>query len=195
MLTTRQQELLSFIRDFTKKHFHSPTHREIKDALNINSFSYLNRMLHKFEGLKLIERKSKGTRHNIELLHSPYSLPLLGNIAAGSPIEAISYPEEIELIQMLLGENRYLLRVKGDSMVEENICDGDLIICERCQQVPNGTIVVALVNKQEATLKRIYYEKDYVHLKPANINHKTQIYKLEEVEIQGRYIGIVRLNS
>jgi repressor LexA len=128
-------------------------------------------------------------------LQSPYSLPLLGNIAAGLPIEAITQPEEITLTRNILGENRYLLKVKGDSMIEEHICDGDLVICERCQKVPNGTIVVALINKQEATLKRIYIEKDKVRLEPANANHKTQIYKPGEVEIQGKFIGVIRLQS
>lgn len=194
MLTTKQKEILEFIKDFTRKHLYSPTHREIKAALNISSCSYLNRILDKLEDLKFIERKSKRTKHNIELLHSPYALPLLGKIAAGLPIEAIAQPEEIVVTQKLLGENRYLLKVKGDSMIEENICDGDLIICEHCQKVPNGTIVIALINKQETTLKRIYYEKNKISLKPANSNYQTQVYQPEEVEIQGKFIGLIRLN-
>lgn len=193
MLTTRQQELLEFIKDFTIEHSYSPTHREIKQALNISSCSYLKRILDKLENLDLIKRKAKGTKNNIELLQTPYSLPILGEIAAGSPIEAITQPEEILLTQQLLGEDRYLLRVRGDSMIEENICDGDLVICERCQKTPNGTIVVALINREEATLKRIYYEKNKIYLKPANKDHNTQIYKAKEVEIQGKFIGLLRL--
>jgi repressor LexA len=80
-------------------------------------------------------------------------------------------------------------------MIEENICDGDLVLCERCQKVPNGTIVVALINGHEATLKRIYYEKNKIRLKPANKDHKVQVYKPEEVEIQGKFIGLIRLNE
>lgn len=194
MLTPKQKELLEFIKSFTKKHLHTPTHKEIKEGLNISSCSYLNRVLDKLEHLKLIERKTKGTKHNIGLLQSPFSLPLLGRIAAGLPIEAISEPEELVLTQEILGDNRYLLKVKGDSMIEENICDGDLVICERCQKVPNGTIVVALINNQEATLKKIFYEKNRICLKPANIAHQMQIYKPEEVEIQGKFIGLIRLN-
>lgn len=195
MLTDKQKKLLEFIKDFVREHSHSPTHRIIKEALNITSFSYLNRMLDKLEKLKLITRKNKGTRHNIELLHSPYSLPLLGNIAAGNPIEAITQPEELILTQSILGDNRYLLKVKGDSMIEKNICDGDLVICERCQTVPNGTIVVALINNQEATLKRFYREKDKIHLKPANKTHNTQVYNQDEVTIQGKFIGLIRLTN
>lgn len=193
VLTAKQKELLKFIRDFVKEHSYSPTHREIKHALNINSCSYLNRVLDKLENLKFIKRKAKGTQHNIELLQSPYALPVLGQIAAGLPIEAICQSEEIVLTQKLLGENRYLLRVKGDSMIEENICDGDLVICEPCQKAPNGTIVVALINGQEATLKRIYYEKNRICLKPANKDHNVQVYKPGEVEVQGKFIGLIRL--
>ena len=193
MLTTRQKELLKFIRDFIKENTQSPTHHEIKQALNINSCAYLNRVLDKLENLKLVKRKVKRSRRNIELLHPIYSLPILGQIAAGLPIEAINQPEEMIYLKQLVGENRYLLRVKGDSMIEENICDGDLVICERCQKVPNGIIVVALINRQEATLKRIYYEKGKICLRPANRDHNVQIYKPEEVEIQGKFIGLIRL--
>ena len=195
MLTNKQNAILNFIKDFARERLYSPTHREIKEALNISSCSYLNRILDKLENLKFIKRNTKRTKHNIELLHSPYALPLLGNIAAGLPIEAITQPEEIIITQKILGDNRYLLKVIGDSMIEENICNGDLIICEHCQKAPNGTIVVALINKQEATLKKIYYKKNKIYLKPANVNHKTQVYKSEEVEIQGKFIGLIRLRS
>ncbi len=190
-LTTKQQELLEFIKSFIKKHSFSPTQREIKDALNISSFSYLNKSLRRLEDLKLIKRNQTRTKNNISLLHHPYTLPLLGKIAAGSPIEVIPQVEEVNI----LGDNRYLLKVKGDSMIEEDIYDGDLVICEKCQNVPNGTIVVALVNRHEATLKRFFYEKGKVYLKPANKCHKVQIYSPEEVEVQGKYIGIIRLNN
>ena len=194
MITTRQKELLEFIKSFIRKHLRSPTHREIKQALNITSNAYLSRVLDKLENLKFIVRKSPKTRYNIELLQSPYSLPVLGKIAAGSPIEVIDQLEEEICVLNLLGENRYLLRVKGNSMIEENICNGDLVICEQCQQkVPNGTIVVALINKQEATLKRIYYEKNKICLKPANKDHSVLVYNPKEVEVQGKFIGLIRL--
>ncbi|CAL7961463.1 repressor LexA [Gammaproteobacteria bacterium] len=153
----------------------------------------MGRALDKLESLKLVKRKAKRSRRNIELLHSIHSLPILGQISAGSPIEVIDEPGEMICFKQIVGENRYLLRVKGNSMIEENICDGDLVICERCQKVPNGTIVVALINGQEATLKRIYYEKDKIHLKPANKDYNVQIYKPEEVEVQGKFMGLIRL--
>jgi len=193
MLAPRQQEVLNFIKGFVKNRSYPPTHREIKQGLNMVSCSYLNRVLNKLESMSFIKRETKRTKHNIRLLQSPYSLPILGKIAAGSPIEALNQPEEFMLMEKLMGENRYLLRVKGQSMIEENICDGDLIVCERCEQVIDGTIVVALINKQEATLKKIYYKGGKIHLKPANKDYETQVYDPEEVEIQGKFVGLIRL--
>lgn len=195
MLTTRQQEILQFIKNHIQRHNTAPSHSEIMRALNINSCSYLDRILHKLEKLELIRRNPQKARNNIELLQSPYVIPLIGKIAAGLPIEAINQPEEINIMQQLLGENRYLLEVKGDSMIEEGIHSGDWIICERCQKVSNGMIVVALINRQEATLKRIHYLQDKIGLEPANKSYQTQYYKPEEVEIQGKYIGIIRLKD
>jgi repressor LexA len=189
MLTTKQKELLEFIKIFIKKHSYAPTQREIKNALNVSSFSSLNNNLKRLENLNLIKRKEKRAKNNISLSHSPFTLPLLGKIAAGLPIEAIIDAEEVDIF----ADSRYLLKVKGDSMIEDNIYDGDLIICERCQKVSNGTIVIALINHQEATLKKIFYEKGKIYLKPANKEHKVQIYNPDEVEIQGKYIGLIRL--
>ena len=194
MLTDKQKNILEFIKDYIKEHTYSPTHQKIRETLNISSCSYLNKTLNKLEKLNLINRKAKGTRYNIELLQPISALPILGKIAAGSPIEAITDPEESLSTEQLLGEDRYLLEVKGDSMIEENICDGDLVICENCPKAPNGTIVVALIDNQEATLKRIYYEKNKICLKPANKEHKTQVYRPEQVTIQGKFVGLIRLN-
>jgi len=193
VLTEKQKELFGYIKDFIEKNSQSPTRREIRQELGISSCAYLNKVLDKLENLKLLKRKVKRSRRNIELLHPVDSLPVLGRIAAGLPIEVVDQPEEIICLKQIVGENRYLLRVKGDSMIEENICDGDLVICEKCQKVPSGTIVVALINGQEATLKRIYYEKDKICLKPANKDHDVQIDKPAEVEIQGKCMGLIRL--
>lgn len=195
MLTPRQQEILQFIKRHVQQHQTAPSHNAIMQALNISSCSYLDRILHKLEKLELIRRNPNKARNNIELLQSPYTLPLIGKIAAGLPIEAVNQPEEINILQQLLGNGRYLLEVKGDSMIDDGIHNGDWIICESCQKVPNGTIVVALINRQDATLKRINYLKDRIGLEPANKNYQTQYYKPEEVELQGKYIGIIRLKS
>lgn len=195
-LTNRQQEILTFMRNYVVEHGHAPTHSEIRHALNIKSCAFLNRVLAKLEAQGCIERTVKRKRRNITLCISPYSLMLLGKIAAGAPIEAINQPEQILLTEKILGENRYLLQVKGDSMVEDNICDGDWIICETCTSTPPaGTIVIALIKGQEATLKRIFYEAERIRLEPSNKNYKAQFYAREEVNIQGRYIGLIRLEK
>ena len=194
MLTVRQKESQEFINSFFKKHLRSPSHKEMREKLGITSTSYLNRTLDRLENLRFIRRTTKNVRYNIEPLPSPFTLPILGKIAAGSPIEALNQQDKEICIKQLLGEDRFLLEVTGNSMIEENICDGDLIICEKCQRTPpNGTIIVALINKQESTLKKIYYEKGNICLKPANKNYSVQNYKPEEVEIQGKFIGLLRL--
>jgi repressor LexA len=193
VLTPKQKALFEFIKNFIRRNTYSPTHREMRKVLGINSRSYLIMALNKLERMELIRRKAGRTRGNIELLQSPYTLPILGRIAAGSPIETIEQPEELALIEKVMGENRYLLRVKGDSMIDENICDGDMVICEHCQIVPDGTIVVALIDKNKATLKKIYYKDGKIHLQPSNVNHKTQVYEPDEVEVQGKFIGLIRL--
>lgn len=195
MLSKRQEEILAYIKNYIKRNQYAPTQREIQEALKISSCSFLNRTLNRLEELELIHRSKDRKRHNIKLSQPPYSLPLIGKIAAGAPIEAISQPEEIIITQKLLGENRYLLEVKGDSMIEDNICDGDWVICEHCQKVPNGTIVVALINQQDATLKRIFYENNHIRLEPANKNYKAQYYQPNEVTIQGKFIGLIRLKQ
>ncbi|MCL5260760.1 MAG: transcriptional repressor LexA [Gammaproteobacteria bacterium] len=194
MLSNRQTEALNFIKHYYQKHHQSPTQREMQEALNISSFSFLNRILDKLEEFGFIERDHDKSRNNIQLLQSPYTIPLVGKIAAGSPIEAINHPEDVVITERILGDNRYLLEVKGDSMIEDNICDGDWVICERCQRVVNGAIVVALINRREATLKRYYYEKDRIRLEPANKNYKSQFYFPHEVIIQAKFVGLIRLN-
>lgn len=194
-LTAKQEKVLEFIRDYVQKNHFSPTQKEIQQALEIKSDSFLNYILDKLETVGAIARNKEKSRHNIKLLTSPYSIPLLGKIAAGKPIEAINIPEDINITEKLLGNNRYLLEVKGDSMIEDNICDGDWVVCERCQKVPNGTIVVALINNQDATLKRLFYENGLICLKPANKNYQPQYFHGDEVVIQGKFIGLIRLQN
>jgi repressor LexA len=195
MLTTKQKKLLKFIEDYSRKHFCTPTHREMRNALNIVSSAYLDRTLKRLEELKFIKRNNKGIKRNIELLCSPYSILITSEITEDLAIRAIVPPEEIILTHKLLNENRYLIRVKGESMMKENICDGDLLICERCQKISDGAVVVVLIDKRKVTVKKIYYKKNKIYLLPVNMKLKTQIYKPEEVEIQGKFVGLIRLVS
>jgi repressor LexA len=194
MLSKRQQDLLNFLKKYIQRHHRAPTQREILETLKIKSCSFVNRALDKLEATGYIKRGAARSRYNIKLCTSPYTLPLLGKIAAGAPIEAIKQSEEIAIVQKLLGDNRYVLEVKGDSMIEDNICNGDWIICEKCDTAPDNTIVVALVRGEEATLKRVFREKNRIRLEPANKNYQPQYYNADEIVIQGKFIGLIRLN-
>jgi repressor LexA len=195
-LTIKQEKILAFIKQYIQKNQYAPTQREIQQALGIKSDSFLNYVLTKLETAGSIKRSKQKSRNNIELLTSPFSMPLLGKIAAGKPIEAINNHEEISITEKLLGDNRYLLEVKGDSMIEDNICDGDWVICERGDNFANGTIVVALINQNEATLKRFFYENNgMVCLKPANKNYQPQYFPADTVTVQGKFIGLIRLQK
>ena len=191
-LSVKQKKLLEFIKSYSNEHFCSPTHREIRKALNTNSSAHVNRMLDRLEKLKFIKRGSKRTKRNIELSHSPCSILIRGEIVGGQAIKTFVLPKEILLTHKLFGKNHYLIKVKSDSMIDENICYGDLIICEKCQKIPDGTAVITLINKREVTLKKIYYKKDKIYLKSIKTKHNAQIYNPQEIEVQGKFAGLIR---
>jgi repressor LexA len=123
------------------------------------------------------------------------SLPLLGKIAAGTPISALTDPSNFVEIPagLVSGGDHFALTVEGDSMIDAGILDGDTAVIRRCDNAENGTIVVALVDSEEATLKRLRRKKDSIALEPANARYKTQIYGPDRVGIQGRLVGLIRL--
>jgi repressor LexA len=124
---------------------------------------------------------------------SGYSLPLLGRIAAGQPIEAIPNHDRIDLAEFFVGENRFVLRVQGDSMLEAGILDGDMVVVEQCDHASDGDIVVALIDREEATLKTLRHHSDgSVMLIPANSQMTPMIYPAERVAIQGVVVGQLR---
>jgi len=122
------------------------------------------------------------------------SLPLHGKIAAGTPIEALSDPTRTFAVPAAMVGSRdcYALEIEGDSMIEAGILDGDIVVVERCETAENGTIVVALVDDQEATLKRLRRKGDSIALEPANAAYETRIFGPDRVKLQGRLIGLVR---
>ena len=198
MLTRSQDKALSFIRHFIKNNNYSPTVAEIAEGIGIKSRGVAHRYLKALARLGCIELTPNRHR-NIRLLdrdHRNKKLPLIGYIAAGQPIEAIPQQETIDLAGVFLGEQRYALRVKGDSMIDEGIFDGDVVICEQADQARNGQIVVALIDDSEATLKQIFYQKDgTVKLVPANVSMQPVIYPATKIRIQGIYIGLLRINK
>ena len=123
----------------------------------------------------------------------PTKLPLLGNIAAGSPIEAVENREDIDLEQIFHSRNGvYVLRVRGESMIEDHLCDGDLVVVERRESAKNGEQVVALLDTGEATLKRFYREGSKVRLQPANATMQPRIVDADRCKVQGVVIGVLR---
>jgi repressor LexA len=127
----------------------------------------------------------------------PLTINLVGSIAAGRPIEAILDNQQMDLSDLFLKDDHYALRVKGDSMIEEGIFDGDIVVCQYTQSAENGTIVVAIIDEEEATLKRIKHDPmtNHVTLIPANPNLKPKQYEAHRVRIQGRYLGLLRLDG
>lgn len=197
-LTRRQREMLDSIDQFIEENGYSPTLEEIGDALGLSSPATVHKHLQNLESKGLIRRNWNHSR-SIELTPtakktSANVLPLLGNVAAGSPIEAIENPDTVEVPREFVGKKEtYVLKVAGDSMIEDGIHDGDLIIVERRPTAQTGETVVALIDDGEATVKRFYREgKSRIRLQPANAAMEPQIYDTDQVRIQGVVVGLMR---
>jgi repressor LexA len=204
MLTHQQEKLLQFISDFQNKSNVTPSFDEMKDGLGLKSKSGIHRILSALEERGYI-RKLNNRARAIEIIKFPnnkteYSnsnsipIPILGKIAAGHPIEAISdNTNYLDIPQSLLGKGEYfLLEVEGDSMINAGIFDGDQVIIEKRNDAKNGEIVVALIDNNEATLKRIYKRGQQLALQPENPNFKTVIYGPDRVQIQGILKQLIR---
>ena len=194
MLTEREQDALSFITSYYTKERKAPLLTEIAQGLGIQSKGVVHRYVSALEDKGYILRNPK-TR-GIELVsHSNIDeLPLLGRIAAGKPIEAIEDKKLINFAHLLGGSNRYVLQVKGHSMIEEGIRNGDLVVIEHASTARSNQIVVALIDDEDATLKYIQFpKKDIVRLVPANKIMQAKEYPAHRVTIQGVLVGQVRM--
>ena len=200
MLTLGQHRVYRFIQQYSLQHQHAPTTAEIASGIGIQSRGVVHRYLKALQESGYIGLEPNKKR-NIYLVNpqdpvSEFTLPLLGRIAAGEPIEAIHDSETVNVTEMFLSSGRYALRVKGDSMIDEGIHDGDIIICQHADSASNGQIVVALVDRAEATLKRLQKNADAtISLIPANAQHRVQVYASHRVTIQGIFIGLLRLSK
>lgn len=193
MLTKSQQKVLQFIQLYSDKYDCVPTIAEIAKGIGIKSRGVVHRYLQALITAGFI--KTIPNKHrNIQLINSKSGyLPLVGKIAAGQPIAAIENIQWFNIADKLIGEDRYLLKVIGDSMIEECICDGDIAICRKTNTAQNGEVVVALIDNHEATLKRIQYSKDNITLIPANAALQPITYRSDRIQIQGVLIGLLRL--
>ncbi len=198
MPTDRQRDVYDFVRAYLARHGHAPKLREIGQALGIRSRGVVHRHLHALEseGLVAIEPDiARGVRLKVRGRSGapPFTLPLLGRIAAGQPIEAIEGQDEIDLSEFFVNRNRFVLKVQGDSMIEDGILDGDMVIVEKRDTADNGAIVVALVDGLEATLKRLQKNRDgSVTLHPANRALAPLRLAAARVRIQGVVVGQFR---
>jgi repressor LexA len=195
-LTRRQREVLDYISGYIRRRGYAPTLREIADHLGLSSVATVHKHLVNLEAKGMLQRGWNQSRSLVVLGGArvgAVEVPLLGYVAAGEPIEAVEDRRDISVPEDMVGHRpTYVLQVRGDSMIEEHICDGDYVIVEDRRVAQNGETVVALVRGSEATLKKFYREGGFIRLQPANPAMKPLILREDEVEIQGVVIGILR---
>ena len=199
-LTPRQLDVIVAIRNYRHLHGYSPTMQELADQLGTSKVTIFEHVgaLEK----KRVLRRDKHKARSLEIVSDELlpdedrstKLPLLGNIAAGSPIEAVENREELDLEQLFHSKNGvYVLRVRGESMIDDHLCDGDYVVIERRENARNGEQVVALIDNSEATLKRFYKESGgRIRLQPANRGMEPRILEADRCKIQGVVIGVLR---
>jgi repressor LexA len=198
-LTPRQLDVLVAIRNYRHLHGYAPTMQELADQLGTSKVTIFEHVgaLEK----KRILRRDKHKARSLEIIseerlpdeNRDTKLPLLGAIAAGSPIEAVETREEIDLESLFHSRNGvYVLRVRGDSMIDDHLCDGDFVVIERRNNPRNGEQVVALLDSGEATLKRFYKEGNKIRLQPANSTMQPRIVPADQCRVQGVVIGVLR---
>lgn len=196
MPTLLEKRMLNFIHAFIIKHGHSPTLVEIGTALEISSKGTIHRYVQNLRNKGLLapaERGWRGIRLADDALNNSTTLPLVGRIAAGQPIEAIHDHGEINLSEMFVGKDRYALQIKGDSMIDIGILDEDIVVIQPQNTAQFGDVIVALIDDEEATLKRYKRLKDgRVELSPENQALEPMVYEAERVKIQGILVGQLR---
>jgi len=202
-ITKRQREVYDFIYEFVQKNGYSPSFEEIGNGLGLSSLATVHKHISNLEKKGLLKRDYNRSR-SIDVLpvrglfkrQAPktvdLSLPLMGRIAAGQPIEAVENPETISLGDITRSKDVFVLQVKGESMKDEHIVDGDYVLVEKGNTARDGEIVVALVENSEATLKRLYRDGQNIRLQPSNAAMKPIIVPAKSVQVQGRVVGVLR---
>lgn len=204
-LTRRQKEVMDFLSTFVQTHGYSPSYEEIATGLKLASLATVHKHIQALESKQYLRRTYNHSR-SLEIgerylqeekarQREPVSagIPLLGRIAAGSPVEAIANPETLPFSDFVGDESTFALQVRGDSMIEDHICSGDFVLAEKTDTVKNGDIVVALIDGSEATLKRYFRESDgRVRLQPANSSMEPIFVEPEKLGVQGRVLAVMR---
>jgi repressor LexA len=196
-LTRRQREIYDFIRDFVAENGYSPSLEEIGAHFNLSSVATVHKHVQHLVQKRFL-RKAWNRSRSIEPVEPPssglVSLPLLGTVAAGMPIEAVEVTETIDVPRALLSKRgeSFVLRVSGDSMIDDQICDGDFVIVESRPEASDGDTVVALVGGSDVTLKRLYRDGPTVRLEPANSALEAIEVPAEDVLVRGVVRGLIR---
>src|SRR5215471_19035796 len=202
-ITRRQRQIYDFISRFIAENGYSPSFEEIKSGMGLNSLATVHKHVTNLEKKDLLTRDYNRSR-SIDLLppkgklkqsmsvNTGVVLPLVGRIAAGQPIEAVETKETISLADFVRSKEVYVLEVRGESMQDEHILDGDYVLVEKAKVARNGELVVALVNGDETTLKRFYKDGEKIRLQPSNAAMQPIIVPAAAVELQGKVIGVLR---
>lgn len=203
-VTKRQKQVLDFIAHFVDDNGYSPSYEEIARGLNLASLATVHKHISTLETKQYLKRGFNQSRsldlgpkyiqeQRKQRQESSLEIPLLGRIAAGSPVEAMEQREKVRFGDFLGNPDVFALEVRGDSMIEDHICSGDLVLIERTTQVKDGDIVVALIEGAETTLKRFYHEPgDKARLQPANSSLQPIYVAMKDLEIQGRLLAVLR---
>ena len=206
-LTPRQKEVLDFLVRFTEQNGYAPSFEEIASGVGLASLATVHKHITALEQKNYLKRKFNESRsievspaylaQERERVHGPapsvLEVPLLGRIAAGSPVEAVANPETLNFTDFAGAPDTFALQVRGESMIDDHIMSGDFVLAQRTASVRDGEIVVALVDGMETTLKRFYREADgSIRLQPANAAMEPIRVPAESVEIQGRVLAVLR---
>jgi repressor LexA len=203
-LTKRQKQVLDFIADFVERNGYSPSYEELAAGLDLASLAtvhkhiqalqskqYLNRSFNHSRSLE-VTPKYLAERQAYSHPSGGDSVPLLGRIAAGAPVEAIEGRDTLSFSDFATDPGTFALQVRGESMIDDHICDGDFVLIEKTSEARNGDVVVALVDGNESTLKRFYDEGDTVRLQPANSTMQPIRVPKANLQIQGRLLAVLR---
>ncbi len=202
-LTRRQKEVVDFLADFIERKGYSPSYEEIAEGIDLNSLATVHKHIAALEAKGYLKRGFNQSR-SVEISESylaergrmpaaEMSIPFLGRIAAGRPIEQVAQGDALQFSDFAGNASTFALQVRGESMIDDHICDGDFVLIEKGETARNGEIVVALVAGVESTLKRLYREEDgMIRLQPANAAMEPILVPAADVEVQGRLIAVMR---
>jgi repressor LexA len=200
--TQRQKEILEYITRFIERHGYEPSYAQIARHFSVSSKATIAKHISALERQGLLARRRPDGAFGLSVqqedvdLDAVCEVPIVGRIAAGAPIDAIEDTEKVAIPRFLLGRVRpnrvYALRVSGDSMIDEHICDGDIALIENRTEARDGEIVVALIEDTRATLKRLYRIGPEVELRPANSQHAPLRLHASKVAVQGIFRGLLR---